>query len=65
MTNEKKYENKFHKLQFKTDAKKDMELDNSPISQNLNAMQINDRFSNKLGVNYRFSGEGEDVDMEK
>ena len=42
-----------------------MELDNSPISQNLNAMKINDRFSNKLGVNYRFSGEGEDVDMEK
>ena len=35
------------------------------LNYNNNAMKINDRFSNKLGVNYRFSGEGEDVDMEK
>lgn len=28
MTDEKKYDNKFHKFQFKTDSEKDMELNN-------------------------------------
>lgn len=65
MTNENNYENKFHKFQFKTDSKEDMELNNPPISQNLNTMKVNDDFSNKLVLEYKNSGEGEDVSLKK
>ena len=65
MTDEKKYYNKFHKFQFKTDSEKDMELNNPPISKNIDTLKISDDFSNKLGVEYKYSGEGEDVDIKK
>lgn len=65
MIDEKKYNNKFHKLQFKTDSEKDLELDTPPISKDLDTMKINDDFSNKLALDYKNSGEGEDVDNEK
>lgn len=65
MIDEKKYNNKFHKLQFKTNSEKDMELDTPPISKDLDNMKINDDFSNNLALDYRNSGEGEDVDNEK
>lgn len=65
MIDEKKYHNKFHKFQFKTDSEKDMELDAPPISKNLDTMKINDDFSNKLVLNYTNSDEGKDIDNEK
>ncbi len=60
----KKYVNKFHKLQFKTNAEKDMELNNPPISRNLDNFKIADDFSNNLEIKYKYSGEGEDIDIE-
>lgn len=65
MTDDKQYANKFHNLQFKTDSKKDMELNNPPISRDIDTMKINDDFSNKLGIEYNNSGEGEDVRLDK
>ena len=65
MIDEKKYENQFHKLQFKTDSKKDMEVANPSISKNIYDMKINDDFSNKLKLDYRNSGEGEDISNDK
>lgn len=65
MTDTPKYYNKFHKFQFKTDSQKDMKLNNLPISNNIETMKIDDDFSNTLGIDYRNSGEGKDVDIEK
>ena len=65
MIDEKKYDNKFHKLQFTTDSKKDLELNTPPISKNLYDMKINDHFSNELELNYVNSGQGEDINNEK
>ena len=58
---EKEYINKFHKFQFKTDSKKDMELNNSPITKDIDDLRINDDFSNETAIDYKYSGEGEDI----
>lgn len=65
MSNKKQYDNKFHKFQFKTDSEKDMKLNNPSISKDMDSLNISDDFSNGLGVNYAYSGEGKDIDIEK
>lgn len=65
MTKEKPYVNKFHKFQFKTDAKKDMELNNPSISKYLDSQKINDHFSNETANDYEYSAEGEDISTKK
>lgn len=58
---QKEYVNKFHKFQFKTDSKKDMELNNSSISKDIDDLKINDDFSNETAIHYRYSAEGQDI----
>lgn len=65
MTDDKQYVNKFHKFEFKTDSQKDMELNTPPISKDIDTLKINDDFSNKLEVDYKNSGEVEDINPEK
>lgn len=55
-----KYINKFHKLKFDTDVKKDMEMDIPPLSKDLDHEKINDDFSNQ--VQYEYEGLKEEKD---
>ena len=61
MMDKKKYVNKFHQFNFKTDAKKDMILNQPSISKDIDSQKINDDFSNELEVDYNYSAEGEDI----
>lgn len=55
-----KYVNKFHEFKFNTDSKKDMEMNISPLSKDIEHERISDDFSNETQVEYEYSKEAED-----